>query len=71
MSMFTYQVLVDVAEEWNDDDIGVIHLHVDGKDAEDAYENAIKEIDEGKHDEDIDGRQVFVWSVSEEDKIIL
>lgn len=69
--MYTYQVLVDVAEDWKEEDIGVITLQVNGKDADDAYENAIKEIDEGKHDEDIEGRQVFVWSVSEEDKIIM
>lgn len=63
-----YDVLVDVSETWEENDIGVISIPVAASDAETARATAIKEIDDGKHDDLIEGKQVYVWSVSEEDK---
>jgi len=64
-----YQVNVDVSNTWDEDDIDVVSIVVEEENAELAYIKAQEEIVRGDHNDKIKGREYYVWSVNEDDKL--
>lgn len=63
--MKTYEALVDVSATWNEDDIGVIAILVKAPNALTAQEVAVREIEEGKYEEEFSGREWYLWDIDE------
>lgn len=63
--MKTYEALVDVSATWNEDDIGVIAILVKAPNALTAQEVAVREIEEGKYEEEFGGREWYLWDIDE------
>lgn len=64
-----YNVYIDASHDWEEDSIEVIGIEVTANNAEQAWEIAKNEVNEGKHNEELQGRETYVWSVSERDKV--
>ena len=67
--MSIYQVLVDVSRTWEENDIDVLTFQTQGETAKHAEENFLVALKDDKYQNEIDGREVYVWSVTEEDRL--
>lgn len=64
-----YQAFVDVSKTWEEDDIDVVSIVVEEENAELARIKLYEEIKRGKHDDQIQGRDFYIWEITEEDKL--
>lgn len=67
--MRTYEALLDVSTTWEEDEIGVMTFLVQAPDALTAQEVAIREMEEGKYEEELNGREWYLWDITEMDQV--
>lgn len=67
--MKTYQVYVDLAEDWSDEHIEVSTEIVEAASPEVAREIIEKRIAEDKLDKSLNGRKTHIWDITEDDEI--
>lgn len=64
-----YSIPVDASWTWEDGEIDVETFTVSGKTADEARDKLLQEIHDGEHVEVLKGRETYVWSIDETDRV--
>ncbi|MEK3955719.1 MULTISPECIES: hypothetical protein [unclassified Psychrobacillus] len=67
--MNQYNIALDLSETWEERDIQVETVVVEAENAPAASELVAVNIQNGEYDELIAGREVYIWDVTEDDKV--
>lgn len=68
--MGKYKVFIDVSDTWEDGDIELITLDVEGEDSEEVRNKVLEGIVNGEYGDKIGNRETYVWEVVEEDRLL-